>query len=135
MNINKTMDTVSFKDIVKQYIEIDDSLKQNAKQVAESKKERKELTLSIIDFLDKHREFEKVKTSGGGYLSIKEKQMKVPYTKEEKYMKLEELIRNGIKDPKTIFDELNKGAGTKTEIRLIRRCKPKQRSNKRQKTQ
>lgn len=110
---------------IKEYVRIDDGLKEARGQMKEARSGMKECSERIIDFMRK-ADMEKFSLKKGEqFLILQEKTLKVRPDAEVIKAKIRELIEEGKTDPGLIWDEVQKCGGTKTVWKLSRRSKRK----------
>jgi hypothetical protein len=130
----------AIKASIKEFLRLDDGLKQARLDMKESRAVLNEHKEKIIDFM---RESDVPKLSarkGEATLMLQEKEVKIRADADVVKNKLQELLAKGVTDPQTIYEEINKCGGVRTEWRLARRSKrkpsdkPKQPKAKKQRT-
>lgn len=111
---------------IKEYVRIDDGLKEARGQMKDARAGMKQCSERIIDFMRK-ADMEKFSLKKGEqFLILQEKTLKVRPDAEVVKAKLQELITSGKTDPAFIWDEIQKCGGTKIAWKLSRRSKRKQ---------
>ena len=130
----------AIKASIKEFLRLDDGLKQARLDMKETRTAMNEHREKIIDFM-RNGEVPKLSArKGEATLILQEKEVKIRADGEVIKSKLQELMAKNITDPQVIFDEINKCGGTKTVWRLARRSKrkpsdkPKESKPKKQKT-
>lgn len=119
------------KNDVKEYIRVDDGLKEARLQMKESRAGLKECGERIIEFM-KQSDMDKFYVKRGEQcLTLKETIHKVRPNSEQAQTKIQELLSQGISDPAKIWDEVLKCGGTKSVWKLSRRSKRKSSGKKR----
>lgn len=111
---------------IKEFLRIDDGLKDARLQMKESRGSMNECREHIIDFMKKSDVFELEVGKGAQKLMLQEKELKIRADAEVIKAKLQEMLSQGITDTEKIWEEINKCGGTKTVWKLARRSKRKQ---------
>jgi hypothetical protein len=110
---------------IKEFLRIDDGLKQARLDMKESRTVMNDHKEKIIDFM-RSSDIPKLSArKGDATLILQEKEVKIRASSEVIRGKLQELMSKGVTDPQVIFDEINKCGGIKKEWRLARRSKRK----------
>ena len=115
---------------IKEFLRLDDGLKQARLDMKDSRNVMNEHKEKIIEFMRSNNIPKLSARKGEATLSLQEKEVKIRADGEVIKNKLQELMSKGITDPQTIFDEINKCGGTKTVWRLARRSKRKPSASK-----
>lgn len=110
---------------IKEFVRIDDGMKEAHGQMKETKEGMKECAARIIAYM-RQAGMEKFSLKKGEQsLILQEKTLKVRPTSEAIHARLAEMLAEGKKDPSYIWDEIQKCGGTKTVWKLSRRSKRK----------
>lgn len=113
----------SVRESIKEFLRLDDGLKDARVQMKESRDAMNDNKQRIIDYMRKSSVSKLVVRKGEQTLFLQEKELKIRPDASVVRAKLQELMRQGVTDPETIFLELNKCGGSKTVWRLMRRAK------------
>jgi hypothetical protein len=120
----------STKNDIKEFLRLDDGLKQARLDMKESRDSMNEYRDRIIEWM-KSSETPKLSVrKGEGTLILQEKEVKVRADADVIKAKLQELMSKNITDPEKIWEEINACGGTKTVWKLARRSKRKPSENK-----
>lgn len=110
---------------IKEFLRLDDGLKDARLQMKESRDALNEHRESIIGYMRASETAELEVRKGSQKLILQEKIQKVRPETEVIKSKLAELLASGEKDANKIWDEINKCGGTKSTWKLARRSKRK----------
>ena len=113
----------SVKEDIREFLRLDDGLKDARVQMKESRDSMNDRKENIIDYMRKGSITKLLVHKGETALFLQEKELKVRPDASVIREKLQELMRQGIVDPEKIFEEINKCGGSKTVWRLMRRSK------------
>lgn len=123
----------NIKTDIKEYVRIDDGLKEARGQMKEARAGMKQCSEHIIEFM-RTAGMEKFSLKKGEqFLILQEKTLKVRPDAEVVKAKLQELIAEGKTDPAYIWDEVQKCGGTRNVWKLSRRSKRKPSTSKKPK--
>lgn len=122
----------SVRDDIKEFLRLDDGLKDARVRMKESRDALKDRKERVIEFMRKSSVSKLVVRKGEQTLFLQEKELKIRPDASVIRCKLQELMRQGIVDPEKIFEEINKCGGSKTVWRLMRRAKRVVSSKKKQ---
>lgn len=115
----------AIKGSIKEFLRLDDGLKQARLDMKESRTAMNDHREKIIDFM-RSSDIPKLSArKGEATLILEEKEVKIRPDGEVMKAKLQELISKGVTDPQVIWDEISKCGGSKTVWRLARRSKRK----------
>jgi hypothetical protein len=113
------------KEDIREYIRVDDGLKDTRLKVKDARKGLNDHKDRIINYM-RHMEMKKISLKKGEQsLILQEKELKVRATGEMIKKRLNELILSDVKDPDAIYAEIQKCGGVKTVWKLSRRTKRK----------
>lgn len=121
--------TSALRDDIKEFLRLDDGLKDARIRMKESRDAMNARKESIIDYMRKASISKLVVRKGEQSLLLQEKELKIRPDATVVRCKLQELMRQGITDPEKIFEEINKCGGSKTVWRLMRRSKRVKKAN------
>jgi hypothetical protein len=121
----------SVKSDIKNYVRVDDGLKEAHSQMKGTKEEMKECAERIITFMRQSKMDKFSLKKGEQSLILQEKTLKIRPVAEAIHARLAEMLAEGKTDPSYIWDEIQKCGGTKTVWKLARRSKRKSDSKKR----
>ena len=116
---------VQVKGDIKEYVRIDDGLKEARGQMKEARAGMKQASERIIEYMRAESMDKFSLKKGEQLLILQEKTLKVRPDAEVVKTKLRELLAEGKTDPTYIWDEIQKCGGTKTVWKLSRRAKRK----------
>ena len=115
----------SIRSDIKEFVRIDDGLKDAHTQMKSTREDMKGCIARIIAFM-RQAEMEKFSLKKGEQsLILQEKTLKIRPSADVLRARLAEMLSEGQKDSAYIWDELNKCGGTKTTWKLARRSKRK----------
>ena len=120
----------SFKEDIKEYLRLDDGLKDARVQMKETRTVMNEHKENIITYMKSSKISKIMVRKGEQTLFLVEKELKIRPEAEVIRCKLQDLMKQGIIDPEKIFEEINKCGGSKTVWRLMRRAKRKPNAKK-----
>lgn len=115
--------TQAVKDDIKEFLRLDDGLKDARVRMKESRDAMNDRKERIIVYMRKATISKLVVRKGEQTLFLQEKELKIRPDATVVRAKLQELMRQGVTDPEKIFEEINKCGGSKTVWRLMRRAK------------
>lgn len=110
---------------IKEFIRLDDGLKDSRIEMKERREEMAEHKESIIDYMKSH-DMDKLPLEVGKIeqcLYLQEKEHKIRPDGKLVQQKLQEMIAQGITDPEKIYEEINSCGGVKSVWSLARRSK------------
>jgi hypothetical protein len=113
----------STKEDVKEFLRIDDGLKEARTQTKTARKELAERREKIIAFMRTSGIGKLGVKKGSQFLEAKERVIKVKPTSQAIKEKLKELVASGVSDSEQIYKAINECGGTKKVWRLSRRSK------------
>ncbi len=115
----------SIKSDIKDYVRVDDGLKEARGQMKEARGSMKACSERIIEFMRKSEMDKFSLKKGEQFLILQEKTLKVRPDAEVIKAKIRDLLAEGKTDPSLIWDEVQKCGGTKIVWKLSRRSKRK----------
>jgi hypothetical protein len=120
----------NIKSDIKEFLRLDDGLKQARLDMKDSRNALNEHRESIIDFMRDTNTLMLSARKGDVTLSLQEKEIKIKPDASVAKSKIEELMKQGVTDPAIIWEELSKCGGFKKVWRLARRSKGSSKSKK-----
>lgn len=106
---------------VKEFVRLDDGIKEATAQMKEARKGREAARARIIQYMCASDIKRLGIKKGSQYLEVKEKTLKVRAGADLMKAKLAELVKQGITDPDVLYREIMACGGTKTVWKLCRR--------------
>jgi hypothetical protein len=121
------------KNDVKEFVRLDDGLKEARAQTKVARKEMENCREKIIAYMKSNNIGRLGIKKGTQFLETKEKILKIRPRAEVVKLKLQELINKGISDPEAIYKAIQECGVTKAVWKLSRRSKRKPKEPKKKK--
>lgn len=115
-----TPSETTIKQYVKDYLEADDRIKNTNKSLKGTRDTKIWTRTQITKYMDATNT-ERINLGSAGFLECVQKKIKTRPTTKQMQDKLDELLRNGVRDPERLIMAMMSCAGTKTELRLLRK--------------